>query len=471
MSLSKRYVPLLFLLLFSSVIIAQSLSYTLDFNNSEHAFIAKTDVINLCTDPDWLPYESINSNGQYEGLMADFHTLWTEKIGIQVRLIKTTSWQQSLDYLQQRKCDILSSAQDIPERRNYLAVTNSVINYPFAIATRTDSEFIVNLRQVIEHRFVMVKGYAAIDILKLEYPNLSIITVDSVKAGLKMVERGEVFGFIDTVPSIAYQAQKNGISHINISGVLETGYDMSVGVRNDIPELLSIYNKAIAMTTEMERQDILNKWLSVHYANPNYFKYLWQLLLIAAILISFLLYRYILQNKHNKQLEKLNSKLNTMSHYDQLTEIANRYLLTSTFHSEMTRAARYNTPFSILLIDIDFFKSINDKYGHNAGDSILVDLAKLLTKESRDSDTVGRWGGEEFLIICPETNQLGAQQLAEHIRQRTNNFSFTIKEPVHISLGVTEYQQGETMERSIKRADDALYRAKQSGRNRVEISK
>ena len=471
MSLSKRYVPLLFLLLFSSVIIAQSLSYTLDFNNSEHAFIAKTDVINLCTDPDWLPYESINSNGQYEGLMADFHTLWTEKIGIQVRLIKTTSWQQSLDYLQQRKCDILSSAQDIPERRNYLAVTNSVINYPFAIATRTDSEFIVNLRQVIEHRFVMVKGYAAIDILKLEYPNLSIITVDSVKAGLKMVERGEVFGFIDTVPSIAYQAQKNGISHIKISGVLETGYDMSVGVRNDIPELLSIYNKAIAMTTEMERQDILNKWLSVHYANPNYFKYLWQLLLIAAILISFLLYRYILQNKHNKQLEKLNSKLNTMSHYDQLTEIANRYLLTSTFHSEMTRAARYNTPFSILLIDIDFFKSINDEHGHNVGDSVLIDLAKLLTNESRDSDIVGRWGGEEFLIICPETSKLGAQQLAEHIRQCTTSFRFHIQSPVHISIGVTEYQQGQTMEMCIKQADDALYRAKQSGRNRVETSK
>jgi len=471
MSFSKRYILLFFLLIFSNISLAQPLSLILSFDDNEIAFLEKTDFINLCTDPDWLPYESINSNGQYEGIMADFHTLWAKKIGVKVRLIKTTSWQQSLDYLTQRKCDILSSAQDIPERRAYLAVTNNVINYPFAIATKKDNEFIVNLRQVREQRFVMVKGYAAIDILKSKYPKLSIVTVDSIKAGLKMVERGEAFGFIDTVPSIAYQAQKNGISHINIAGVLETGYDMSVGVRNDIPELLSIYNKAIATTTEIERQNILNKWLSIHYAKPSYFKYLWEIFFTLTILLSFLLYRYMLQNKHNKQLEKLNSKLNTMSHYDQLTEIANRYLLTSTFHSEMTRATRYNTPFSILLIDLDFFKLINDEYGHNIGDSILVDLAKLLINESRDSDIVGRWGGEEFLIICPETKKSGAQQLAEHIRQRTNNFSFNIKEPVHISLGVAEYQQGETMEYSIKRADDALYQAKQLGRNRVEASK
>jgi len=471
MSFNKSYLLLLCLFIFSNISLAQPLSIIVNFSDNERAFLAKTDFINLCTDPDWLPYESINSNGHYEGIMADFHTLWAEKIGVKVKLITTTSWQQSLDYLQQRKCDILSSAQDIPERRNYLAVTNSVINYPLAIATRTNNEFIVNLRQVIEHRFVMVKGHAAIDILKSKYPNLSIVTVDSVKAGLKMVERGEVYGFIDTVPSIAYQAQKNGISHINISGVLETGYDMSVGVRNDIPELLSIYDKAIAMTTEIERQDILNKWLSVNYVNPNYFKHLWKLLLISTILILFFIYRYYNQSKHNKQLQKLNFKLNTLSHYDQLTEIANRHLLTSTFESEVARFSRYKTPFSILLIDIDFFKLINDEHGHNAGDSVLIDLAKLLTNESRDSDTVGRWGGEEFLIICPETSILGAQQLAEHIRQRTNSFRFHIKNSVHISIGVTEYQQGETMERCIKQADDALYQAKQSGRNRVEISK
>jgi len=471
MSLSNNRILLLFLALFSSVVIAQPSSGSLDLNDRERAFLATTNSINICTDPDWLPYESINTKGVHEGIMADFHSLWAERIGIKLRLVNTTSWQQSLDYLQQGKCDLLSSAQDVPERRSYLSVTKSVINYPFAIATNKDNEFIVNLRQVIEQRFVMVKGYAAIDILQSKYPKLTIITVDSVKTGLKMVERGEVFGFIDTVPSIAYQAQKHGISYINISGVLETGYDMSVGVHNDLPELLSIYNKVIAMTTEIERQDILNKWLSVHYAPLNSFKYFWQLFLALAILLLFLLYRYMLQSKYNHQLQSLNFKLNTLSHYDQLTKIANRYLLTSTFQSEMTRATRYNTPFSLLLIDIDFFKSINDEYGHNAGDSVLVDLAKLLTHESRDSDIVGRWGGEEFLIICPETKKLGAQQLAEHIRQRTNNFSFTIKESIHISIGVTEYQHNETMEMCIKQADDALYRAKHSGRNRVEVSK
>jgi len=115
--------------------------------------------------------------------MADFHSLWAERIGIKLRLVNTTSWQQSLDYIKQRKCDILSSAQDIPARRNYLCVTQSIINYPFAIATKKNSEFIVNMRQGLNKDFAMVKGYAAIDMLRSKYPTINIRVIDSVKEG------------------------------------------------------------------------------------------------------------------------------------------------------------------------------------------------------------------------------------------------------------------------------------------------
>lgn len=379
---------LFLLILFSDLGLAhQSAESSLKLNAAEQAFLSKTNFLSLCSDPDWLPYEAINSKGQHEGIMADFHDMWSKRIGVEIRLVKTTSWKQSLDYIKQRKCDLLSSAQDIPERRSYLSVTQSIINYPFAIATQKDNQFIVNLRQVLNKDFAMVKGYAAIDMLRSKYPTITIKSVDSVKVGLKMVERGEVYAFIDTVPTIYYQSQAYGVSHINISGVLDLHYDISVGVRSD--------------------------------------------------------------------------------QHDQLTGIANRYLLDSTFHAEKTRAERYSLAFSIIIIDIDLFKSINDNYGHNLGDSVLTNIAALLTREIRENDIVGRWGGEEFLIICPETPKDGAQQLAEHIREKVNTYDFNIDQPLTVSLGVTEFRLKEPMNICIKRADDALYSAKEKGRDRV----
>jgi len=458
---TKIQLGLFLLVLFNGSGLAQeSLSPSLKLNATEQDFLSKTNFLALCTDPDWLPYEAINSEDQHEGIMADFHNMWSERIGVEIRLVKTASWQQSLDYIKQRKCDLLSSAQDIPARRNYLSVTQSIISYPFAIATKKDSEFIVNMRQVLNKDFAMVKGYAAIDILRSKYPTINIRVVDSVKAGLKMVERGEVYGFIDTVPTIAYQSQVYGISHINISGVLELNYNMSVGVRSDQPELLSIMNKVIAETSTADRQKILNNWLSVHYVTDLNYKLIWQILAVIAVVMVFVLYRYIIGSK-------LNRKLQLQSRYDHLTGVANRYLLDSTFHTEKIRAERYDLTFSIMIIDIDWFKSINDNYGHNIGDQVLIDLAALLSFESRENDIVGRWGGEEFLIICPETPKAGAQQLAEHIRKKAQAHNFNINQPVCISIGVTEFKLKEPMNRCIKRADDALYSAKEGGRNKV----
>ena len=453
---------LFLLVLFNQLALASpSEQPPLKLNSAEQAFLSKTPFLSLCSDPDWLPYEAINKADQHIGIMADFHKLWSERLGVEIRLVPTTSWQQSLDYIQQRKCDLLSSAQDIPARRHYLSVTDSIIHYPFAIATQKDSEFIVNFRQVLNKDFVMVKGYAAIDILRSEYPTIDIKTVDSVKAGLQMVERGQAYGFIDTVPTISYHSQAHGISHINISGVLELHYDMSVGVRNDQADLLSIMNKVIAATSSTERQEILNNWLSLNFVNNVNYKFIWQVFTVVITLIAFLLYRYFI-------MKKVNRELNRISQHDQLTGLANRYLLDTTFHAEKARAERYTQSFSIIIIDVDLFKSINDNYGHNIGDKVLADLAALLTLESREIDTVGRWGGEEFLIICPGTSKDGAEQLAEHIREKVNAYDFNIDQPLTVSLGVTEFKLKESMNRCMKRVDDALYSAKEEGRNKVK---
>jgi diguanylate cyclase (GGDEF)-like protein len=134
---------------------------------------------------------------------------------------------------------------------------------------------------------------------------------------------------------------------------------------------------------------------------------------------------------------------------------------------EIRRFERYGEPFCLISLDLDFFKRVNDRFGHSEGDRALVAVASVLRSAVRASDLVGRWGGEEFMIICPATSLEGGLQLAEKARLRVEEFDFERAGPLTISLGVSVFGAGDDMERIILRADRALYAAKGKGRNRV----
>ena len=442
----------------------------LPLTESEQAFVDELTSIRMCVDPDWLPYDGIDQQGRHIGIMSDFHRLWSKKIGIPVELVVTHSWQQSLEFVQTARCDILSSAQDTPERQHYLTVTQPFIFYPFAIATQPGDQFVISLEQIKERKFVMVQGYAGVDMLRRAYPELQLLTVDSPREGLKLVETGQAYGYIDTVPTINYQMLRHGISHLKISGVLEQQYAMSVGIGRHIPELGKIYDKAIANTTELERQKILKNWLSVEFQSPINHTLFWQIIIAVLLLIGLLLYRFRVVHKHNQRLKHMNAELAHMSQNDQLTGIANRYLLHQRLHQEMNAKRVAHHSFSIMIMDVDNFKNINDEYGHDIGDKVIQEIATLLTAMIREQDLVGRWGGEEFLIICPQTSQHGTKQLAEQIRQQIQQHSFVVDTTMTVSIGVSEFLPGEDINDCIKRADEALYQAKNAGRNQTILA-
>ncbi len=166
-------------------------------------------------------------------------------------------------------------------------------------------------------------------------------------------------------------------------------------------------------------------------------------------------------------LQSLNARLNILATTDQLTGLANRRHLTERLEQEFERWQRYEKYFGVILLDIDHFKSINDRFGHQAGDSVLSQLAAILTGHVRAVDTAGRWGGEEFLIICPETTLDGVATLAEKMRQRIEHFDFGIPASVTASFGVAASLAGISADTLVKAADDALYEAKTISRNRV----
>lgn len=170
-----------------------------------------------------------------------------------------------------------------------------------------------------------------------------------------------------------------------------------------------------------------------------------------------------------KELEMNSEELLYEATHDHLTTLYNRQKLTLELENEIKRFRRYQHNLSIIMFDIDHFKAINDNYGHDIGDEVLIKLSTLSKKTIRQTDTLSRWGGEEFIILLPETSQDGASYIAEKLRIdiESSKLSDTIMSPVTVSFGVTSFKENDDKTTFLKRVDDALYKAKNTGRNKV----
>ncbi|MFN3581469.1 MAG: biofilm regulation diguanylate cyclase SiaD [Pseudomonas sp.] len=178
-----------------------------------------------------------------------------------------------------------------------------------------------------------------------------------------------------------------------------------------------------------------------------------------------------ISDHYQKMMHDLNLALREASTHDPLTGLGNRRLLLDNLKDEVERYRRYSRPFSIAMLDIDYFKQVNDQHGHELGDTVLVEVSRVLEAEIRDLDLCGRWGGEEFLIILPETELDKAVVVLDRVRHAVAALSVRVGEEalsVTVSVGVAEYLAGENYSDSINRADALLLKAKRSGRNRLE---
>ncbi|WP_345975918.1 sensor domain-containing diguanylate cyclase [Sulfurimonas sp. HSL3-7] len=170
----------------------------------------------------------------------------------------------------------------------------------------------------------------------------------------------------------------------------------------------------------------------------------------------------------NIALQQQLEQIGHIANHDKLTAVYNRHMFEEVFRKEISRAKRYDRPLSLVMVDVDYFKEINDRYGHQNGDAVLRDLAATLQKNLRDSDIIARWGGEEFIIILPNTPFEQAVIIAEDLRATIAEHRFD--EGIHLtcSFGVTAYRQEDTTDTIFARIDKALYRAKEFERNNVQ---
>jgi len=168
-----------------------------------------------------------------------------------------------------------------------------------------------------------------------------------------------------------------------------------------------------------------------------------------------------------EQVSKQIHNLEYVSRTDPLTKLNNRITLNEALQREMSRFERYGTRCSVFILDIDHFKKVNDRFGHLTGDKVLTELADILSNRMRKQDVLGRWGGEEFLIIAPHTDLSNARTFAELIRKSIDQHQFDEVGHITVSIGISEFKTGASIKDVINNADKSLYKAKAGGRNRV----
>ena len=177
---------------------------------------------------------------------------------------------------------------------------------------------------------------------------------------------------------------------------------------------------------------------------------------------------YLLQSSQ-KTLYLKNKELEENAITDKLTGLYNRKKLDEVMLNELDKSRRYGRYFGVMMLDVDYFKDVNDTYGHQVGDSVLIEFTTLIKKNTRSSDVLIRWGGEEFIIISLEVDKKSIISLAENIRKKIEQSTFKTVGSKTASIGVTLNKSSDDINSIIKRSDQALYKAKNAGRNRVEF--
>jgi len=569
-------------------------NFTLD--SYEKEYLKSKQAINLCVNPNKLPFETLH-DGKFNGISADYFKLIEYKYNLKFNVIPTKDYIQSLHYVKERRCDIISLALDIKDRNEYLNFTAPYLYTSLAIATKKSTLFITDIHLLEGKTVAISKDFPLKEKLKKEYPYLHIIELNSLHDGLEHVKNGEIFAFIGSRMRVSYVIENEFLHNLKISGKLDKKLAFCIGVRNDDFLLYSILQKAVQGIDRYEVAKIIKNWKDVKYVKEIDYELIYNIVFIAilVVLIVFLLYKHekslkekleyqnivfetiintidnpmfykdrsgIYRNVnetfaqqiigvkkekiigksleeltdilspeeiafYKKQDEKLyktkknqlyetevkikdgskhffkiqknlfysldnqilgyvgfmyditdmkkrQEQLEHIASTDPLTQLYNRRYFTQISQEIYNIAKRKQQTISIIMLDIDNFKKVNDTYGHKIGDDVIVSIAQQLQKLSRKSDVACRFGGEEFLLLLSDTSTSGAFTIAQKIRSNVEKtLVYVDKEKtisVTVSIGVFSFstQQKTTIEDAIKLSDKALYKAKENGKNRVE---
>ncbi len=458
-----RWYGLWLWLLLAPVAGSWALDASVPLNVSQQAYVTAHPQISMCVDPDWLPFEAIDDHNRHVGIAADLIALVATKTGLQIQLHPTTSWEDSLTASRNGDCVALSLLNQTPERERWLIFTDTLLDDANVLITREEHPFISDVSRLKHQTIALPRGTAMAEFFARDFPHLTIIHTESETEALRLVSERQADMTLRSLIVAANTIKQEGWFNLKISGQIP-GYNnrLRMGVLKSEQTLRDILNQGIAAITEQERQQVMNRHLSLQMVPEVVTDYRLATLLglmLMAVLATSLFWAW--------RLNAVNRQLRDMAQTDALTLLPNRHGLNVSLEIDLRRAQRYGRPLSVIMLDIDHFKRINDQYGHLTGDKVLARFGRLLQNNLRETDSVCRWGGEEFLVLCFETDLAQGKLLAERLLATIRQHRFPCRGGITASAGIAQLEPGDTVDSLVQHADDALYTAKHNGRDRA----
>ncbi|TNE99034.1 MAG: transporter substrate-binding domain-containing protein, partial [Gammaproteobacteria bacterium] len=431
--------------------------------------------LTYCIDNDWLPLEGLDSSGHHVGLSAEVLRLFTERSGIQFNRVPTRSWPEALEAAQSRTCDLLSLAMKTPERSRYLDFTEPYVQVPNIVLGRIEAPFIESVAELRDKPVGVVQGYAFLELLRNRYPALQLHEVSDEKEGLRLLQEGKLAGYVTTLATASYHMQDMGLADLKVIGRIPADWSLSVAVRNDQPVLLGILQKLVDSITPSERSELEGYWRNIHIEQSVDYAIIWQILAVVALIAALLIYWNRKLGVLNRELAEANETLARLSVTDDLTQLGNRSYFDQEFRKGFQWCQRHETGYAIAMVDADLFKQINDTYGHEAGDRCLIKLAEIMRGHfRRETDRLSRFGGEEFVICTSYQDRNDVINRLDSFRRAVEQTPIPFNDheihlTVSIGLATDIPSPDDTPAEFLRLADQALYAAKENGRNRLEV--
>jgi diguanylate cyclase (GGDEF)-like protein/PAS domain S-box-containing protein len=568
-------------------------------SDEEKEYLKQHKTITFTGDPNWLPFEAFNENGEYIGIVADHLALLEKSYGITFNKIVSKNWKDAVNMAMQDKVSVISG--DIADKKlnqhfNYI---EPYIKNKIVIIMDTSNIYVDNLNELRGKKIAIIKDYGYTADIYKEYPDLDFVEVQNVQEGLLGVSNGKYKAMLASNTLASYSIQKMGLENVSIVGQVPITMSLTLFINKNEPLLFSIIEKGIKNIDKQQHKDIIAKWRKVKPILKIDYTLLWQISLLFILILLFLLYKHYISKKYIGKIKKLNERVELalsanrdaiweinllnwsdgyisprwyemlgydknnqidnifqewkekvhpddfdetmqeirknhegkteffesihrqrhknghwvwihsrgktifddngvgvkfigtftdvsekkaledeileLAHRDQLTNLYNRHYFYNVVQEIISLAKREKKPLSVMMIDIDKFKNINDTYGHKNGDIVIKSLANIMLKTIRASDIVARVGGEEFVILLPNTSSTDAVTLANKLRKNVQNhlvqFENNVNINITVSIGVASVfvEDEVTIDKALARADEALYRAKEDGRNNVQL--
>lgn len=274
----------------------------------EKRWLAEHQQMRLAVDPEFAPVEFIDERGNYSGIAADYVHLLNERLGIAMRVIPGLSWSDAMAMAKQGKVDVFAAITPTVERKKYLNFTDPYIKYPFVIFTRDDYPFIAGLESLINKKVVVVKDYVTHELVQANYPQVDLITANTIHDGLDAVSTGTADAFVGDTATASYIIRKYNFANLKIAAPTEFKSEgHSFAVRKDWPQLIGILNKALKNIPPQKHLAISKKWIEIEVEQfPSY--YIWAAEGTAGLLLVFIVLSSILRIQVGRRTAELSRK-------------------------------------------------------------------------------------------------------------------------------------------------------------------